>query len=307
MTTPTPIKKVGRPKGKFVTYEEAREWVSRLKLSSYREWLKFSKKRIQRGKDRGLRYKPRVIPANPQTFYKDEWISDAHFLGHVSYLSYEEAHKLALSKTFKNVAEWLSWHRETKTEYVPQQPDVYYKEWKSWGEFLGTGNISTAQRNKMFRPYPEAKKYIQSQNLLTENDYKEWRVSNNIIDFPAVPEVTYVDDWEGWPKFLGKTISDKVEGHNLDVSVLAIIQNPTDPGNVYGIKVYKDGKSSVLAKQRTELFRIIKVYKNEIGQQQTIHQIISRNSSPWWDGDNTFIVQNIHQLLFDLDSILLWA
>ncbi len=296
----------GRPRGEFVSFEEAREWVSRLKLKNYKEWLKYAKRRVPRGKRKGLKYKPKIIPANPQCYYKDEWISDAHFLGHVPYMSYEDAKRFATNMQFRNVVEWHDWHVSAKPENIPRDPAVFYKEWESWGVFLGTGNVSSSVQHKNYRPYLEALKYVHTLNLSSEMEYREWHKTHNITDLPVLPQATY-KDWEGWPKFLGKDITSKVEGHTVDVSVLVITQHQGFPSNVYEIRIDRGGKSSVLSKQKENQFRIIKIYKNEADKQVQIQRLISSCGSPWWEGNNMFLIQNIHQLLFDLDNLLLWA
>jgi hypothetical protein len=307
MTT-TPIKnKGGRPKKDFVTFEEAREWASRLKLRNYKEWIKYARRRIPRGKNKGLKYKPRVIPANPQTYYKNEWISDTHFLGHTPYLDYQTAKQFVLSLKLNSMKQWFDWHKSTKPDFIPRFPYLHYKEWETWGIFLGSGNINPQQKKAKFRPYQEALKVVHQFNFNTAAEYRDWCRSNGKGDLPIVPEGVYKDVWEGWPKYLGKTITAKVECMNIDVSVIAIAQHSDFPNNVYEIRIDKGGKSSILEKQRTQHFKIVKIYQNDSTIQGIIQRAISINSSPWWDGNNMFLVQNIHQLLFDLDTILLWA
>lgn len=306
MTTSTK-NKGGRPKKEFVTFEEAREWVSRLKLPNYKEWIKYARRRIPRGRNKGLKYKPRIIPANPQTYYKDEWISDTHFLGHTPYLDYPSAKRFALSLKLNSQEQWINWHTSTKPDFIPRAPNLYYKEWETWGIFLGSGNLSPQQKKARSRPYHEALKVVHQLNINTAAEYKDWCRANGKGDLPITPEVVYKSEWEGWPKYLGKTITAKVESMNTDVSVLVITQHSGFPNNVYEIRIDKGGKSSVLERQRTQQFHITKIYKNDPTQQGTIQRIISSNSSPWWDGNNMFLIQNIHQLVFDLDAVLLWA
>ena len=58
----------------------------------------------------------------------------------------------------KSSTKWKELHRSGKIPVgIPESADsVYKKEWKSWGDFLGTGTIANRYRNIL--PYNEAEK-----------------------------------------------------------------------------------------------------------------------------------------------------
>jgi len=296
----------GRPRGEFVTYHEAREWVRRKNFSNYKVWLKFAQERYQKGPLRGKLLRPRVIPANPQSTYKSEWVSDPHFLGHIPYLPMQDARKRIHQIRLQSYSQWLVWHKDQKPWYVPRYPDLVYDNWTSWGDFLGTNTISTWYRQKTYRPFNEAVKYIHSVHLTTENQYHQWVKEVKPKDLPAAPDVTY-RDWQGWPHFLGSTLEHKVAAAQTDTRVFAILHYPEQQSNIFTIRIEPKGKSELLSQQQTEHFRIIKVYKYEQQYDRQMHELIMLNGSQWWEGEQQYLIRNISELLFQLDSILLWV
>lgn len=302
-----PNGKVGRPKGNFCTYEEAREWVRRQKFSNYKKWLKFATERHDRGPLKGRIKRPRSIPSNPQSTYAAEWISDTHFLGKIPYLPYQDAKRRVATLKLKTINEYLLWHRETNPTFVPRRPYLVYDDWENWGAFLGNGKVPKDQLKQFCRPFNEAVKFVHTLNLNTEKEYKEWYHTVKPRDLPSIPESFYSDQWQGWSYFLGKTITDKMEVSNVDTRILAILQLEGVPINVYKIYVEPRGKSEIIAKQREQRFRIIKLYKFETQYEQKIKDLILYCGSHWWEGKNQFMIRNIHELIFQLDSLLYWA
>ncbi|HAU1373339.1 hypothetical protein SFB61_09125 [Legionella pneumophila] len=117
-----------------------------LKLNSYAEWLKY----CEDGE------KPDDIPVNPNIAYKDDgWISHNDWFGTNKkkrskiFLPFELARIQARALNLKSRAEWNLYSKSTqRPEDMPSSPDVYYKNdgWVSWGDWLGTGNISTKNK-----------------------------------------------------------------------------------------------------------------------------------------------------------------
>ncbi len=79
---------------------------------------------------------------------------------------------------------------------------TYKKEFKGYGDFLGTGTIASFLRK--YRSYDQAKKYAQSLKL---KGIKEWfqhtKSKNFPKDIPAAPYQTYKKEFEGMKIFLG--------------------------------------------------------------------------------------------------------
>lgn len=296
----------GRPKGYWCTHQEAREWVRRLNFSNYKQWLAFAKERYTSGPLKGRLKRPRSIPSNPQSTYAADWISDTFFLGHIGYQPYNQVKQRVIPMKFKSYPQWIMWHKEIKPSWSPQQPDKVYDEWESWGKFLGTGNIAFRDKQKLWRPFEEAVKHVHQFQLTTENDYLAWHTANNPVDLPKRPDKLY-EQWQGWGYFLGKTIDDKLEVQHVDTRVFAIMQYPGYPSNVFKIRIENKGKSEILAQQRNQQFKIIKIYQFDDQYEHYIQKLVMENGSRWHEGNNQFLVQNLHELLFQLDSILLWV
>ncbi|HFS6877804.1 TPA: DEAD/DEAH box helicase family protein [Legionella pneumophila] len=137
---------VSLQKKQFRSFEEARKFVRSLKLNSYAEWLKY----CEDGE------KPDDIPVNPNIAYKDDgWISHNDWFGTNKkkrskiFLPFELARIQARALNLKSRAEWNLYSKSTqRPEDMPSSPDVYYKNdgWVSWGDWLGTGNISTKNK-----------------------------------------------------------------------------------------------------------------------------------------------------------------
>ena len=72
--------------------------------------------------------------------------------------SFEEARKFVRSLKLKNQGDWFEYSKsEKRPSDIPSNPQLNYKkEWKSWGDWLGTGNLSN--RDLPFLPWSEAEK-----------------------------------------------------------------------------------------------------------------------------------------------------
>jgi hypothetical protein len=124
----------------YKSFEEAREFVHKLKLKSGEEWKEYCKSG----------QKPVDIPSYPnQTYKKDGWKTMGDWLGSGSianflreYKSFEVARDYVHKLKLKSVKEWLEYCKsEQKPEDIPSNPDKTYKQngWKGYGDWLGTG------------------------------------------------------------------------------------------------------------------------------------------------------------------------
>ena len=70
---------------------------------------------------------------------------------------FEEAREFVRSLDLKNENEWRVYSKSRKRpDYIPAGPArTYKKEWKGWGDWLGTGYI--ANRDRKYLPPIEAK------------------------------------------------------------------------------------------------------------------------------------------------------
>jgi len=158
---------------------------------------------------------PRDIPSNPQRTYKKEWKSwgDWTGTGIVApklrvYRSFEEARKFVHSLKLENQKNWLEYSKsENKPEDIPANPNtVYKKEWKSLGDWLGTGTVATFQRE--YRSFEEARQFVHSLRLNGANAWRKFVKTKNMPDdISSVPHRTYKDKgWISWGDWLGTGI-----------------------------------------------------------------------------------------------------
>jgi hypothetical protein len=118
-----------------------------------------------------------------------------------NYKTFKEAKSYALSLNLKNSNEWRILKRKKKIpKDIPHTPDGVYKEWKGWGDFLGTGNIS--YRGLRDATYEEAKKYARGLKL---KNASEWFKHTKSENFPKnIPfMVNRYEEFEGFGEFLG--------------------------------------------------------------------------------------------------------
>lgn len=123
-------------------FKEARDYVHGLNLSSFKKYQK-------------LHNRPPDIPANPNIIYKKDWKGFSDWIGTGTvatqlreYLSFKEGKKVVHGFEIKKVSEW---RRFTKSKYfpkdIPTDPgNVYIKDWKGYGDWLGTGTVATNLR-----------------------------------------------------------------------------------------------------------------------------------------------------------------
>ena len=95
--------------------------------------------------------RPDSIPVNPVEYFGDKWTSWEHFLGTKNAKSragkwwpYEQAQAYIKEKKLPNLDAWQKWSKVpgNRPKGFPSNPHRRYAGtgWKTWGEFLGTGN-----------------------------------------------------------------------------------------------------------------------------------------------------------------------
>jgi len=79
-----------------------------------------------------------------------------------------------------------------KPEDIPANPDASYKNkgWISNGDWFGTGTVATY--NKIYRTFPEAKKFIRSLGIKNQREWREYvKSGKKPDDIPASPWLVY--------------------------------------------------------------------------------------------------------------------
>lgn len=117
---------------KYVTYEESKVYIKKLKLNSKKDWKNFSK---------SIDF-PTHIPRKPDRFYKTRgWIDWYDFLGKtkITYLPFIDARKQCRKLKIKSSTEWRKQKKEGKFSNLPSSPEKVYKNsgWVNWYDWLG--------------------------------------------------------------------------------------------------------------------------------------------------------------------------
>jgi len=185
----------GRVADQFKQYRPfkvARAFVHSLGLKGQREWYKYCKS----GK------KPDDIPAGPVQTYENEWIHWRDWLGstsipirNVKWRSFERAREYVQSLKLRSVSEWIKFSKSRKLpDDIPRSPRRQYKkQWKSWGDWLGTGTI--APFNMVYRPFPEAKEFFRSLKLKNRQEWIDFvKSGKKPDDIPAAPWMVYTKE-----------------------------------------------------------------------------------------------------------------
>jgi len=189
-------------KKKFRSFEEARKFARSLNLETVSEWDAAKKSRKI----------PSDIPKVPWRTYKNQgWEGFGDWLGtgrvadqFKQYRPFEEARTFAHSLKLKGQKDWRKYCRSgNKPDDIPTNPhSTYKKQFSGYGDWLGTGSI--ASRNRKFKPFAEARKFIHSLQLRGGEDWRKYFKSKKMpIDIPSHPHIIYKKDWVSWGDWFG--------------------------------------------------------------------------------------------------------
>jgi hypothetical protein len=123
----------------YIPYDEAKQFIKTLNLSSQSDWSKY----LKSGK------RPKFIPSSPGKFYKDSgWVNWGDWLGtdriadkYKIYRTFDDAKKYVQKLGIKSQKEWNAYAKSggEKPDDIPYKPQRTYlnKGWKGWADFLG--------------------------------------------------------------------------------------------------------------------------------------------------------------------------
>lgn len=183
-------------KGNWRTFKDAKQFVSKLGLKNWNEWVSYSQSRN----------KPFDIPAAPNHSYKYEgWKSIDDWLGLKGYMSFEQAKKFIQKKKFKKEKDLREWLKSGKRPLnFPSAPTRIYKdEWISIPDFLGT--------TKNYKSYEEHQQFIRKNKINTKSEYKKvWKKlkPEGIYFGPdknSKRNSVFISKWKNWSDFLGNS------------------------------------------------------------------------------------------------------
>ena len=186
------------------SFEEARAFVQALGLKNQAEWKAYYKSG----------QKPSDIPSNPNRTYKGEFLGFGDWLGtgtkatqERKYLSFEEARAYVQSLGLKTGDEWKRYsHSDQRPAAIPTAPrHVYATQFISMEDWLGTKSGHSV-KGRMFLPFEEARKFVQSLGLKSHEDWLAYCMSaERNLSVPANPWTFYASEFTGMRDWLGIT------------------------------------------------------------------------------------------------------
>ncbi|PZS09879.1 MAG: hypothetical protein DLM70_01105 [Chloroflexi bacterium] len=194
----SPADRVHRP------FAEAQAFARSLGLKSRQEWTTWSRS--------GER--PKDIPSYPNEAYAgegwkgmNEWLGTGRRApGDQLDRPFPQARAFARALGLDTKDQWFEWARTAeRTVDIPKDPARAYRQqgWKTWGDWLGTGRVGN--RNRIHRPFLEARSHVRAQGLSSYPEWREWAKSGaKPHDIPASPVKVYSGaGWRGWADWLG--------------------------------------------------------------------------------------------------------
>ena len=165
----------------YLSFDNAREIIQNIKLSSYKEWKRWTKSNV---------YNIMIPKAPDQVYRNNGWISWGDFLGtgfismkvrRLGFVSFEEAknwfqnYNLKLLKDGEGLIDTpIKWSKFAKTDdrpsFIPANLPQTYKDdgWKGYGDFL-RGNPMVE-----FLSFEEAKKFVKTLNLKSAKEWQQY-------------------------------------------------------------------------------------------------------------------------------------
>ena len=188
--------------GQYRSFNEAREFARSLGLKRSTEWFNYCKS----GK------KPIDIPVSPsQVYAKAGWLGMGDWLGtgkiaKGQHRPFKKARTFARRLGLKSNKEWLAYCRSgKKPPDIPVNPSTMYVKagWAGFGDWLGTGTLSTHLRE--FRSFDQARAFVHRLGLTTTAEWNAYcRSGKRPTDIPTHPDSTYANDgWAGYSDWLG--------------------------------------------------------------------------------------------------------
>jgi hypothetical protein len=166
--------------------------------------------------------KPENIPADPNRYYKDQgWKGMGHWLGtgttrFGSFAPFAKARAFARSLRLSSAKKWFLFCKggltgiKSKPANIPFDPQRIYKDegWINWGDWLGTGTVSTQARS--FMAFTEARDFVHTLSLASASEwfsYCKGKIPGKPEkpdSVPTYPAETYKDKgWHGMRDWLG--------------------------------------------------------------------------------------------------------
>jgi hypothetical protein len=185
---------------KWRPFSEGRAFVHALGLKNKTEWQAYCKS----GK------RPPDIPSNPDTAYHAEFIGYGDWLGtgaiasfRRQYRPFHAARAFVHTLKFRSANEWRAYCKSgQKPPDIPTMPERYGSDFRGYGDWLGTGNV--ASYKLVFRPFAQARSYVHSLKLKTQDEWNAYcKSGQKPADIPSNPDRTYLAEFESYGDWLG--------------------------------------------------------------------------------------------------------
>jgi hypothetical protein len=174
----------------WLPFLEARDYVQKQNLLKKDEYAKWDER-------------PEDIPAHPDREYKDKWKGWGDWFGtgavasfNREYRAFEQARDFVHSLGIKNQNDWWKYCKsDKKPNDIPSNPEVYKKEWKSWGDWFGTDFIAT--HNRKYLDFELGREKARSLGLKSWKEWNQLGKSGKLpVDLPRHPYNHYKN--KGW-------------------------------------------------------------------------------------------------------------
>jgi very-short-patch-repair endonuclease/DNA-directed RNA polymerase subunit H (RpoH/RPB5) len=187
----------------FINYEESKEILKYLNIKNVKDFLK---------------RRPNNIPVNPNSHYKDEWISWGEYLGTnrnsnkvngQKFLKYEEAKSYLKNLDIKHKYDYIDYINKYNIDFLPKRPDYIYKDkWCGYLEYLNCESLRTSYGERKIKSYLDNNKI----NYVREMKFNSCK---NIKELPFdfyLPEYNICIEYDGQHHF---NIVSKFGGENF--------------------------------------------------------------------------------------------
>lgn len=214
--------KTNRQTKDFEPYETCKKFALKHKIKTKEQWASYIKNHSL----------PEGIPRRPSHVYQNEgWEGWPKFLENgnerLKPRSFESAREFAKSLNLKYKKDWDKKYEEGLIpKDIPKNScQTYAKDWKGWGDFLGSGVIAVTKMRLLFPSYQELKELVNTNNVKSISEYwafaKEQKLKGIHLPFElkrTYPELKSLDDFfNRTPKVFAtdKEIQKYIKNHGI--------------------------------------------------------------------------------------------
>lgn len=302
MSDITKYYKFGQKKRINVGYEQVKIWVQQNNIHTVKQYRALFKA----GKV------PSCFPLDVAGYFKNEYEGHRIFFHHLlpKICTYEYAIDLVRRLNITSVSQYRRYVSTQQTNvYVYRLPlhprTIWPDKWISFGHFFGTKTISAKKMHANFLPYKEALAYVHSLNLKKTTDWFEYASSGQRPEYiPRNPWDTYKKQYEGMRVWLGVDLAAAIDiRQDHSIPVLTLYNDPNDLSNIVKYMVFDGGKIQAHKVCKDNRWTMIRMYQYESYNVSEIMDVFRQNSSTVLD--RTLVVNNYHNLLYELDMLLI--